>query len=1058
MEYKYDAFISYRHAEKDTLIASEIQKSLERFKIPKALQKKSGKQRFNRVFRDVEELPISSNLTEDLTQALKDSEFLIVICSYRTSESDWVKREIDTFLELHDYNKQLVLTVLVEGEPDEVIPEVLRHDNITHYLADGTFYCKDEVVEPLAADYRMPIAKARKVELPRLAASMLGCNYDEIIRRRKAYKRTRLLIETALVCVAAIALMIYVGWTFMKIQDALDKSQMNQAKYLSSESQKLLEEGDRIGAIQLALSAFEDSSGNPRPITSEAQYALASALGAYTTKGNSYSVPVWRYEAAVGINKFASTDSGDYVMILDKAGVMHVWDKKDNKETLIKDDEYQFLDFVLDKNGNFILLNRSFIALYDTATKAQKWNYVHKQHFSTATVSYLDYDAKSGCIIVNANTNLLVINGEDGKPVKNIETYQKAPFSEITDNKDAVFSIKRNYVNDDFSKVAIVGNVLAKKGDLIYVLDVEKDKWTCAYEGLENFLDASLNSDGSITVLRRAEAEKKDLSANYLYETSVVLEQINAYGRQVWKTELPFTTRVTKTWIFNADYKTADGKTTPAIYTVFANRAVIVEKSTGKVINSFDLQDSISWAGLGNKNLVVIIRNGKVLSLPRDGSTKEIQTSKYFMDGTIDVFMYGDKTTSFLVEDSSERMITDYSGNFSDSSFIAFENSDDVGVVDTSGICGDYLVTYSVDDKTLSGTDLKTRKTLWTQKAPDYTIKFFDGGNSPDNLFLYVIKITMNGADSVFSLVKINCANGTVVDANSDFTLTNIGFLKSVNGRVWTKVYDSKEKTVTIYCYNMMDDTVRKTVVDVKEFDGAVIMNRMAPSNDGKKALIYVQDSGLEQTKYYRLNVDCASGKYTKTECGYCYIPVWNDNGTLFAELYDDGSIKVFSDKGEEKYTKESDQRGPCKLMFHENQLYVVYSNNDLSCFNARGDQVLNIDLNHGSLKSDSYINFQFVNGYLFLTTNTYTDIIKIRDKKVISTLRNFLGIYGADTKDTSLSNAIVICQAFDKTDSAAIGFFKFKTPARLVDQAKAYLKEHGATMSGDFKDKYGLQ
>ncbi|MBE7070071.1 MAG: TIR domain-containing protein, partial [Ruminococcaceae bacterium] len=117
-DFRYDAFISYRHAEKDTLIASEIQKSLERFKIPKALRKKSGKERFNRVFRDVEELPITSNLTEDLEEALKSSEYLIVICSFRTSESTWVKREIEKFLEFHDYNKQLILTVLVEGEPD----------------------------------------------------------------------------------------------------------------------------------------------------------------------------------------------------------------------------------------------------------------------------------------------------------------------------------------------------------------------------------------------------------------------------------------------------------------------------------------------------------------------------------------------------------------------------------------------------------------------------------------------------------------------------------------------------------------------------------------------------------------------------------------------------------------------------------------------------------------------------------------------------------------------------------------------------------------------------
>ena len=53
----------------------------------------------------------------------------------------------------------------------------------------------------------MPISKARKTELPRLAASMLGCNYDDIIRRRKAFRRRRLLIETAVISVAAIALL-----------------------------------------------------------------------------------------------------------------------------------------------------------------------------------------------------------------------------------------------------------------------------------------------------------------------------------------------------------------------------------------------------------------------------------------------------------------------------------------------------------------------------------------------------------------------------------------------------------------------------------------------------------------------------------------------------------------------------------------------------------------------------------------------------------------------------------------------------------------------------------
>ena len=1058
MEFKYDAFISYRHAEKDTLIASEIQKSLERFKIPKALQKKCGKQRFNRVFRDVEELPISSNLTEDLTQALKDSQFLIVICSYRTSESDWVRREIDTFLELHDYNKQLVLTVLVEGEPDEVIPEVLRHDNITHYLADGTFYCKDEVVEPLAADYRMPIPKARKIELPRLAASMLGCNYDEIIRRRKAYKRTRLLIETALVSLAAIALMVYVGWTFMRIQDALNKAQMNQARYLSSESQKLLEEGDRIGAIQLALSAFEDSNGNPRPVTGDAQSALATALGAYSTNGNSASVPVWRYETNRAIDKFACTDSGDHVMILDKDGIMHVWDKKENKETVIKEEEDRFLDFILDKDGNFILFNRTYVASYDPATKAQKWKTETNRYVSLLNSKCLYYYKKGGYIFVNTNTSLLVLNASDGKLVKEIETYQKEPFVEKGGDKDVVFSIKHFLINDDFSKVAVIGSLGLKKGSYIFVLDVAKDKWTCVSEGLEYFLDAAFENDGSITVLRRSE-EEQNYAAYYLYETSVVLERINSYGKSVWKAELPFRTRVTHTKIINADYTTADGKKVAALYTVFANRVVIVEKSTGKVINSFDLQDDISWSNLTTTNLAVIIRNGTAVWIPRDGGTKKIQTKKYFMDGTNDVYLFGDKNTSFLVEDSSKRVITEYNANFSDSKFIAFENSDEVGIVNTSVKCGDYLLTYSEKDKTISGTDLKARKTLWTKKIPDFTFKFLENGSSPDNLFIYGLKITKKSeSETAYSLFKINCANGQIVDANSDFSITNMMFLRTVNGRIWSKTDDAAGKTVTIYCYNMMDDKVRKTTVDVKEFGDATCYYKMAPSPDGKTALIYMNQSSNSQDKSYRLTVDCDSGKYTKTECEKCKHTIWNDKGTLFAEYCDDGSIRVFSAKGEGKYTKENDQRNPFAIKFHEDELYVIYGNGDLCCYNKKGGQVMNINLNHGDLTNDDYIEFEFVNGYLFLTAGSYTDIIKLRDKMSISSFQGFLCVYGANPKDSTLSDAIVVSMTFNKTGTSAIGFFKYKTPSRLIEQAKEYLKEHGAVMSDDFKQKYGVQ
>ena len=119
----YNAFISYRHNERDSRIAGNIQRELERFHIPAAIQKSSGIRRFERIFRDKEELPITIDLGDNIDQALTNSDFLIVICSPELLESRWCMREIELFLSKHP--RSHVLTVLTKGEPDEVIPEAL---------------------------------------------------------------------------------------------------------------------------------------------------------------------------------------------------------------------------------------------------------------------------------------------------------------------------------------------------------------------------------------------------------------------------------------------------------------------------------------------------------------------------------------------------------------------------------------------------------------------------------------------------------------------------------------------------------------------------------------------------------------------------------------------------------------------------------------------------------------------------------------------------------------------------------------------------------------------
>ena len=72
MDFHYNAFISYRHAEVDSRIAEEVQTRLERYRLPAAVQKRTGIRRIDRIFRDKSELPLTSDLNDDILAALRD--------------------------------------------------------------------------------------------------------------------------------------------------------------------------------------------------------------------------------------------------------------------------------------------------------------------------------------------------------------------------------------------------------------------------------------------------------------------------------------------------------------------------------------------------------------------------------------------------------------------------------------------------------------------------------------------------------------------------------------------------------------------------------------------------------------------------------------------------------------------------------------------------------------------------------------------------------------------------------------------------------------------------
>lgn len=154
--HRYDAFISYRHVEPDRSWAKWLHGALETYRVPRQLVAEGYPKRLTRVFRDEEELPANADLSSQITAALDESRFLIVVCSPRAVESRWVNAEVEHFRKLGRHDR--ILALLIEGEPAASFPKALVEirSSVVDAASDGTTSTREviEDVEPLAADVR----------------------------------------------------------------------------------------------------------------------------------------------------------------------------------------------------------------------------------------------------------------------------------------------------------------------------------------------------------------------------------------------------------------------------------------------------------------------------------------------------------------------------------------------------------------------------------------------------------------------------------------------------------------------------------------------------------------------------------------------------------------------------------------------------------------------------------------------------------------------------------------------------------------------------------------
>lgn len=229
-DFRHDAFISYSGFRKtggasqfDRKVAQRLHRALESYRVPRALSKASPHRapvprRLKKIFRDQDEARVSSNLNDSLTEALRRSRFLIVICSPRARQSQWINQEIAIFRSLG--RGEQILPLLIEGEPAEAFPEELFKAGPKHRLpAQGRSAPEELLAQPLAADIRAPsVSKSLsllKQEKLRLLAAMLGCEYDDLRQReherfvRRAASASAAMLTVLLVLMTLSTLLFY---------------------------------------------------------------------------------------------------------------------------------------------------------------------------------------------------------------------------------------------------------------------------------------------------------------------------------------------------------------------------------------------------------------------------------------------------------------------------------------------------------------------------------------------------------------------------------------------------------------------------------------------------------------------------------------------------------------------------------------------------------------------------------------------------------------------------------------------------------------------------------
>ena len=346
---KYFAFISYKREDEEW--AKWLQHKLEHYRLPSNLNGNSHLPKEIRpIFRDQSDLA-GGVLAEEINNALENSQYLIVICSPRAARSEWVGKEVETFIEM--------------GRIDKIIP----------FIIGGTAHAINPEDECFPLSLReLPAEKeilgvninemGRDAAVVKVVAQMFGLKFDELWQRYEREKKRKVWLGIGIALFITLISIVVVGYflhqnniierqnnQLIEINQIIDNQnnqlketnsiienhnnqlkEINwnmmsiQSKAVAEKAMKLISDGNNYTASMLALAVLPENLQFPdRPYCVEAERALRSSTyhNSAILKGH-----IDRVETAL------FNYDGTMIVSASLDGTIRVWDSNNGVELI----------------------------------------------------------------------------------------------------------------------------------------------------------------------------------------------------------------------------------------------------------------------------------------------------------------------------------------------------------------------------------------------------------------------------------------------------------------------------------------------------------------------------------------------------------------------------------------------------------------------------------------------------------------------------------------------------------------------------------------------------